>query len=400
MDPRHGELGLSASGAAEGFRRRFARVFPGLWAVLLVAGALSIVFETASISGLSLLSSFRPSVLSSTVHTAFGRYWVTEMVVSALVLVPVVGLVRRRLLWGVGPRVWLVLFGLGAAVLCVLAALNSHARTLGHAALGVPSVAVHLAAVGVWVGGLGALVVLAGMGWRDLPPDQRGSLLRRPRPRFSRVALVAVAVVVATGTVNALLDLAKVSDLWSTTYGRVVLAKVVVLLLALALAARHLRVTPKRLGDPVEAPATVRSFARSSAAELGVLAVAVALASALIALVPGKTLALAASGPVSQEQQAGAYTVQLFIDQTAVPNEVHVTFVNAQGLGAAEVTNATVTLGRSGAASRQLEARLISPGHFVADTPTLAPGRYQIRVTAGGGVVTTFNVKLSKRGSA
>src|SRR2546428_595413 len=39
-------LGLSESDAAEGFRRRFARTFPALWAVLLVAGALSILFET------------------------------------------------------------------------------------------------------------------------------------------------------------------------------------------------------------------------------------------------------------------------------------------------------------------------------------------------------------------
>jgi hypothetical protein len=37
----------------------------------------------------------------------------------------------------------------------------------------------------------------------------------------------------------------------------------------------------------------------------------------------------------------------------------------------------------------------------VADTPALAPGRYRIDVTARRGVeaTTTFNVKLSNRGS-
>src|SRR5205823_2958058 len=159
---------------------------------------------------------------------------------TVLLLLPVVALARRRKLWGISPRIWLALFGVCAAGLCVLAALNSHARTLGHAAVGVASVAVHLASVGVWVGGLGALVLLAGIGWRTIVAEQRSGLLRQLVPRFSRVALVAVAVVVVTGTVNAFVNFAHVSDLWRTTYGRVVLAKIVVLVVALALAARHL----------------------------------------------------------------------------------------------------------------------------------------------------------------
>ena len=81
--------------------------------------------------------------------------------------------------------------------------LDSHARTLGHPGLGVPSIAVHLASVGVWVGGLGALVVLAGLGWRRIVLEQRSGLLRQLVPRFSRLALVAVAVVIVTGVVNA-----------------------------------------------------------------------------------------------------------------------------------------------------------------------------------------------------
>src|SRR5207244_3312875 len=152
-----------------------------------------------------------------------------EMAVTVLLLLPVVGLIRRRRLWGISPRIWLALLGVCAAGLCVLAALNSHARTLGHATVGVASVAVHLASVGVWVGGLSALVLLAGVGWRTIVAEQRSGLLRQLVPRFSRLALVAVAVVVVTGVVNAILDLAHVSDLWHTTYGRVILAKIGVL---------------------------------------------------------------------------------------------------------------------------------------------------------------------------
>jgi copper transport protein len=389
-------LDLSQSDAAEGFRRRFARVFPALWAVLLVAGALTIVFETASISGFSLWRSIRPSVVSSTLDTAYGRYWKWQMALTVLLVLPVIGLVRRRRLWRVSPRVWLGAFGACAAGLCAVAALNSHARTLGHARLGVTSVAVHLAAVGVWVGGLGALVLLAGIGWRTIVAEQRSGLLRQLVPRFSRVAIGAVAIVVITGVINALVDLAHVSDLWDTTYGRVILAKIGVLVVALALAARHLWVTPRRLDDPTAATGETRVFARTSRVELVVLALGVALASALVALVPGKTLALAANGPVNLQRTAGQYTVQLFVDQTAVPNEVHVTFANAQGLAAAEVTNVNASMERTGAAATPLEMRLLSPGHFVADAGKLPPGTYRVTVAAGGGIQasTTFTVKL------
>jgi len=288
-----------------------------------------------------------------------------------------------------------VAFAIGAAGLCIVAALNSHARTLGHANLGVPSVAVHLASVGVWVGGLGALVLLAGLGWRRIVLEQRSGLLRQLVPRFSRVAIVAVAVVIVTGVVNAFFNLAHVSDLWHTTYGRVVLAKVVVLAVALILAARHLLITPRRLDDPRAAIGETKVFTRTSRLELVVLAVGVALASALVALVPGKTLALAANGPVNLQRQAGPYTVQLFVDQTAVPNEVHVTFVNAQGLAAAEVANATGSIARDGNPPAPLEMRLLSPGHCVADAGSLPTGTYRIDVAAGGATQasTTFTVK-------
>jgi copper transport protein len=263
----------------------------------------------------------------------------------------------------------------------------------------VPAVAVHLLAVGVWVGGLGALVVLGGRAWRRLPDGQRAELLGHLVPRFTRLAVVAVAVVLASGVVNALGNLAAPSDLWRLSYGRVLGAKVALLAVALVLGARHRRVVPRRLADRAVASGAVASFQRSAAAELGVLAATVALAAGLVALVPGRSLALAAKGPVNQERGAGGYTVQLFVDPTTVgANQVHLTFVNAQGLGAAEVANATAALGASDAAATPVPMRLISPGHFVGDVTLPAPGRYRLSVAVGAeptGPSTTFQFRLS-----
>jgi hypothetical protein len=180
----------------------------------------------------------------------------------------------------------------------------------------------------------------------------------------------------------------------------VVTAKVFVLIVVLALASRHLRVTPRRLAGDEPARA-VRSFARTSALELLALVGAIALASALVALVPGRSIALAEKGPVSAEHRLGAYTVQLFIDPTAIgANQVHVTFVNDAGLAAAEVTTTTVTATPPGGTARPVAMRLIAPGHFAGDTTLPRPGSYRLVVTttAGGArAATSFTFTLSRR---
>jgi hypothetical protein len=145
----------------------------------------------------------------------------------------------------------------------------------------------------------------------------------------------------------------------------------------------------------------VRSFARTSAVELLVLAGAVALAAALVALVPGRSLALAELGAVSVERAIGSNTVQLFIDPTAVgANQVHVTFVNDAGLAAAEVTQATVTVTPPGGSPRPVPMRLIAPGHFAGDTTFPRAGKYRLSVSTtadGKPAATTFTFTISRR---
>ena len=72
--------------------------------------------------------------------------------------------------------------------------------------------------------------------WPSVPRPGRpspGRIARaswaRSSTRFSRLALAAVAVLVATGILNSVLDLASVSDLWRTTYGRVLSTKITLL---------------------------------------------------------------------------------------------------------------------------------------------------------------------------
>jgi copper transport protein len=358
-----------------------------------VAGALALVFQAATASGLSLVSAARPKVLGEVLHTNFGGLWLTQAALTLALALPVVALAGKRQRWRVRPSTWVVLVLVLGAALAADAGMNGHARTVAHPLVGVASVAVHLMAVAVWVGGLAVLVALGAPAWRALAAPDRPALVRQVLPRFSRLAVAAVAVVVASGTLNAVLELAHPSDLWRLTYGRAILAKIVLLGVALALAARHRWVVPKRLAA-ADGTGALDGFERSSRWEAVALGLTVAITAGLVVLVPGRTVALAASGPVNQTARAGAYTVQLYIDPTGVgANEVHVSFVTATGLAASEVANTAVSVTPPGAPPGTLAMRLISPGHFVGDANFAGPGRYEISVSAAPGA-TTFNFRL------
>src|SRR5207237_1328793 len=73
----------------------------------------------------------------------------------------------------------------------------------------------HLAAGSVWLGGLVGLLVVFGR----VPRRYRVAALGRLVPRFSRVAFVAVMVLLSTGVVYAIVHLPTLGALWQTSYG-------------------------------------------------------------------------------------------------------------------------------------------------------------------------------------
>jgi hypothetical protein len=120
---------------------------------------------------------------------------------------------------------------MAAVALAASAAMAVHVAA-GHAAAGgrlsataVGAQWVHFAAVGLWTGGLAALL----LGVRGAPSESKASAVRR----FSGIAAIALLVVVVTGVARTLDELTAWRELLSSGYGRAVLAKVC-LLLALA----------------------------------------------------------------------------------------------------------------------------------------------------------------------
>ena len=140
-------------------------------------------------------------------------------------------------------------------------ALSDHAGTGIQVPLAVPSDIIHLTAVAVWLGGLVTLVTIV-----LRRPDSQAAARKSERrgyqaatadaaravSRFSPIALGCVSAIVATGTYQAWRGVGSWGALFETTYGRLLLVKIVALCALVALG-NLARQRVQRLRAPVAA---------------------------------------------------------------------------------------------------------------------------------------------------
>ena len=217
----------------------------------------------------------------------------------------------------------LALTGMAACAAAALAipGFAGHAAAKSPRGLSLSLDWMHLAAASIWIGGLLGLVVLA----LRVPPARRVSALATVVPRFSAVALVAVLILIASGTAQAIVRLPTLGSLWSTGYGTALLVKIGLVAAALALAAvNRLRCTPALVamqGVPSPGSGVARLLARLVGVELA-LATAALFAAAVLSSLPPPAGALSrisnvaarvGPGPVTRTISHGRYSLQLRI---------------------------------------------------------------------------------------
>src|SRR5574340_1853392 len=162
-------------------------------------------------SGRSFVESVKPENLwraIGQVDTAGAWCWT-----AGLAIVVAVGS-RIALRWSWTP--FLLLFA-GASLMPL--ALTGHSSAGGSHDLATNSLILHLVAASLWAGGLFALLVHA---------RRRGAYTDLAARRFSVVAAAAIAVMALSGVVNARVRM-PLDEMLTTTYGRLVVAKIVAL---------------------------------------------------------------------------------------------------------------------------------------------------------------------------
>lgn len=216
----------------------------------------------------------------------------------------------------------------GAAVL--IPSLNGHAGQTSPRGLAIPVDWIHVAAGSVWIGGLIGLLVL----WSALGRERRLQGLSVVVPRFSNVALASVIALIGSGIGNALFHLPTLGSLWQTSYGQSLIAKIALLLTAMALASANLlRNTPRlraAAASPEPAARAAPLLRRLVAGESVVLVGAVFAAALITSLAPpakalgefGHAQAKVGPGPVRKVVQEGAYRLEFRVspNKVAVPN--------------------------------------------------------------------------------
>jgi putative copper resistance protein D len=164
-----------------------------------------------------------------------------------------------------------------ATLALALVSGSSHAAALTSNT--VPAVAfdaAHLLGTGVWAGALVPLALLLRAASRENSAEAYAYAGQAAR-RFSRAALIAMLLLMASGVMNAIGQVGSIAGLVGTTHGRLLLAKFAVLAPILALATMNrTRILPS-LGTPSAMP-RLAAFVRVEAIlVLGVLILATAM---------------------------------------------------------------------------------------------------------------------------
>lgn len=178
------------------------------------------------------------------------------------------------------------------AALAAVAALGAVVAS-GHADSADPRLAavaadwVHLVAAAVWVGGIALIALVWGPGLRGRGSQARTSVARHVLAPFGTVALPAFVVVAVAGTINAAIELGRLSALWETSYGAVLLTKIAfVAALALVSCVHALRLRPRLLNANPHPPQRLEQRHWRLVRSEPVLALAVVGAVGLLAAFP------------------------------------------------------------------------------------------------------------------
>ncbi len=258
-----------------------------LSAVLVLGGGwVALTQQGAEVAGVSFWAAFdhRGPVASALQATRFGRVFGRGVDVTAaftiLVALAYASIGRGRLL-----TLALAAPALAAGVWALAApGISGHAGDPGRGLLVVALDTAHIAAAAVWAGGLLQLVWVTPHATRGLAEADQLRVRAAAARRFSRIALASVLVLSLTGGLRALWELSSVSQLWTTGYGRTLVAKTLLLAVLVALGYRNRGLLER-----------FRALRRSAIAELVVMALVVAAVALLTNLPPGSAPSTASS---------------------------------------------------------------------------------------------------------
>ncbi|MEU0561431.1 copper resistance protein CopC [Dactylosporangium sp. NPDC006015] len=270
-----------------------------------------------------------------------------------------------------------------AAVAVAAPALVGHTRAASPALLAVGADVLHLLAGGVWLGGLAGLALtLPALSGRDA--TAAGVLAR-----FSTAAAGVLAALVATGSLLVWRILGSWTALVDTTYGRLVLAKIAIVLVTVAIAAwNRWSLLPRlqRAANRNSREARSRPVVRATAVEGALLVVALIVTGFLVDTSPeGGSRPASVSAEAASDTHTttlGDITVRASLTPlTRGPNTVTLRLSSAAGEPAEGVAPPVVRLSTDGTTLGDIPLTQVSAGLYTAQVVLPVSGTWRMQVS-------------------
>jgi copper transport protein len=297
--------------------------------------------------------------------------------------------VPTRLLPADARREAIAFFGLAAGLTATLVSHAAASGDLRYVALDY----LHVIAISIWLGGVVAFSYVAMPSARSDDPRALGRTIWR----FSLTALVAVAVIITTGTLQSLDRLVLLEDLVETPYGIALLAKIVLLVGLLGLGALNLLVWGPRMRRGVAATA---QFWRGVIGETTLFAGVLVAAAFLTAFAPP---AQANGAAFDETKHVSGIRIEL-LTASSLPGRNRFAVRVQQGLtpiSGAEKVTLRFTMVEHDMGEQELVTTERAPGEYVAEgSPTAMLGTWKVqvivRLAGRPDIQTLFTVPVSQ----
>ena len=229
-------------------------------ALLILVAALRVFLESQMMHAMPDMQGMAGMTMGDMVmHTEWGLSFRIQLVAAVGALIGF-GLAMGNVSGG-----WF-LAALSALVVSVTPALSGHAAASPRfTSLMVTADSLHVLAAGSWLGSLLCVMTVGVPIATTLDDPERWAAVASLVNAFSPLALLSAAVVVASGTFASWVHLEHLSALWQTTYGRVLLVKLLFVAITLGIGAYNFRRVQPQLANQI---GTAR-LRRSAATELG-----------------------------------------------------------------------------------------------------------------------------------
>jgi copper transport protein len=282
------------------------------------------------------------------------------------------------------------------AMLLATFAFSGHAATQSAPALPIFADWLHLGATALWVGGLVQFVLVL-PALRAAKPSERVAVLACMIERFSPLALGSVVALAATGVYAALLHLQAWSALWTTRYGQILLAKVILFGALVLLGAYNMivvrprfRAWATRTAEALLVQRWQRRFMRSVRSEVVLALLVIMAAGALTSLAPAPVQTNVASAartipsvPFDQTQHVDDLHVRLQVTPASISrNEFRVTVADTDGQPVeAQLVRLEIDMIDMDMGETRLELPPSGPGEYSATaSPLSMVGEWRITV--------------------